>query len=205
MDYEKLASDEIIKRTSENLSPRGFTAEVVNTKEEALGKIKSLIPDGASVMNGSSVTLEQIGYVDYLQSGNHSWDDLHAKVKAEPDKQKRSLLRKQSLLSDYYLGSVHAVTEEGELVFSSNTGSQLSHLVFTSQNLILVVSTKKIVPSLVPAFKRIDEHIVPLEEKHMQELYGVGTQSSKTVILHKESTTSKRKVLILFVKEGLGF
>lgn len=205
MSYDTLATDEIIKRTQAALEKNKFNSEVVNTGKEALEKIKSMIPEGASVMNGTSVTLEQIGYLDYLKSDKHPWKDLHALVTAEPDKAKRAALRKQSVLSDYYLGSAHAITEGGEMVFASNTGSQQPHLVFTSPNLILVVSTKKIVPTLDAAFKRLDEHVVPLEEEHMQKLYGVSTQRSKTIILHKESTMSKRKVVVLFVKEDVGF
>lgn len=205
MNYDTLATEESIKKASEALAKNGFDPEVVNTKEEALEKIKSLIPEGASVMNGSSVTLEEIGYIDYLKSGEHKWNDLHAKVTAEEDKEKRSLLRKQSVNSDYYLGSVHALTEAGEMVIASNTGSQQPHLVFTSPNLILIVGTQKITSSLDAAFKRLEEYVVPLEDEHMKKLYGRGTQRSKTVILHKENPIKGRKVKVLFVKEKLGF
>lgn len=205
MNYNQLATDEVIKKAQAGLAERGFDSEVVNTKAEALEKIKSLIPEGVSVMNGSSVTLEEIGFSDYLKSGEHKWNDLHAKVAAEADKQKRSELRKQSVLSDYYLGSVHAIAETGELVFGSNTGSQMPHIVFTSPNLIFVVSTKKIVPSLDTALKRLEEYVVPLENEHMKQLYNVGTTYSKTVIFHRQSSSIKRNILVLFVKENLGF
>ena len=205
MHYDKLATEKSIKKTSEALVERGFHAEVVATKEEALEKIKSFIPAGATVMNGSSVTLEEIGYVDYLTSDKHPWEDFHAAVGSESDPLKRAELRKMAVNSEFYLGSVHAIAETGEIVIASNTGSQLPHVVFTSPNVILVVSTKKITPTLDDAFKRLEQHVIPLEDKHMQQLYGMGTMHSKTVILRHESPMTKRKVLILFVKENLGF
>lgn len=205
MEYTTLATDESIKKASEALKERGFHAEVVATKEEALEKIKSLIPAGATVMNGASVTLQEIGYMDYLKSGEHPWKDLHAAVIAEADPPKRADLRKQAVNSEYYLGSVHALSETGEIVIASNTGSQLPHIVFTSPNVILVVSTKKITPTLDAAFKRLEEHVIPLEDEHMKGLYGTGTMHSKTVILRRENPIMKRNVLILFVKENLGF
>lgn len=205
MDYNKLATDAQVTKASEALNGRGFKTEIVATKEEALNKIKSLIPDGASVMNGASVTLEEIGYLEYLRAGGHKWKDLHAAITAEDDKDKRAQLRKQAVNSDYYLGSVHALSETGEIVIASNTGSQLPHVVFTSPNIIFVVSTKKIVPTLEEAFKRLEEHVVPLEDEHMNQLYGSGTMHSKTVVLRRESPTMKRNVLVLFVKENLGF
>ncbi len=121
------------------------------------------------------------------------------------DPVKKAELRRQSALSDYYLGSVHAVTEGGELVFASNTGSQLPHIVFTSPNLILVVSTQKLVKDVPEAFKRIEEHIIPLEDVHMQQKYGSHTSWNKTVILNKENPMMGRKVHVLLVEEKVGF
>ncbi|MBI4090400.1 MAG: lactate utilization protein, partial [Candidatus Komeilibacteria bacterium] len=171
MDYNQLATQEAIDATLAALVEKGFAVFVVNTGAEALAKIKEFIPAGASVMNGSSVTLEQIGYIDYLKSGDHGWVNPKEAVLAEKDPAKQALLRRQALTSDYYLGSVHALAENGEFVIGSNTGSQMPHVVYSSPNLIFVVSTKKIVPTLADAMKRLEEHVVPLEDEHMQQLY----------------------------------
>jgi L-lactate utilization protein LutC len=177
----------------------------VENGQEALVKIKELIPKGASVMNGASVTLEQIGFVDYLKGDEHGWNNLHEAIIAEKDPAKQALLRKQSVLSDYYLGSVHALAETGEFVIASNSGSQLPHIVFTSSNLIFVVSTKKITPSLPEAMKRLMEHVIPLEDVHMKEKYGVGTAPNKILIYNDENPTVGRKIRMILVNEDLGF
>ncbi|MEK9182459.1 MAG: LUD domain-containing protein, partial [Patescibacteria group bacterium] len=135
MDYKTLATKESTEKTIEALKARGVEALVVGSGADALAKIKELIPEGASVMNGSSVTLEQIGFVEYLKSGEHGWNNLHDGIIAEKDPAKKAELRKLGVLSDYYLGSVHALAETGEFVIASNTGSQLPHIVFTSPNL----------------------------------------------------------------------
>lgn len=178
---------------------------VVETGAEALEKIKELIPAGASVMNGASVTLEQIGFIDYLKSGQHQWHNLHAAIVAETDPVKQAKLRKEAILSDYYLGSVHAVAETGEFVIASNTGSQLPQVVFTSPNLIFVVSTKKIEPTLKAAMARLEGYVVPLEDQHMMEKYHVGTALSKVVIFRGENPMANRKIKLVLVKENLGF
>lgn len=203
--FDALKSTDLVTKTIQALNARHFSAESVDSGAEALEKVISLIPEGASVMNGTSRTLEQIGFVEYLKSGKHPWNNLHAAIVEEKDPVKQGALRKQSALSDYYLGSAHAVTEQGELVIASNTGSQMPHLVFTSQNIILVVSTQKIVPTLPDAFERIDRHVVPLEDERSKQVYGVPTQHNKTVILHGENPMLGRKVHIIFVKEKLGF
>lgn len=205
ISFDALKSTDIVIKTEKALAVRGFSAELADSGAEALERIIALIPAGASVMNGASRTLEQIGYIEYAKSDKHGWNNLHAAIVAEKDPAKQSALRNKALLSEYYLGSVHALTEEGEIVIASNTGSQLPHLVFTTPNLILVVSTQKIVPTLPDAFERIERHVMPLEEVNMQQKYGVGTQRNKTLILSGENPMMGRKVHIIFVNEKLGF
>lgn len=205
MKFSELPNNEVVEKTSQALTNHNYNVVIVNTKEEALAEIKKAIPEGASVMNGSSVTLEQIGFVEYLKEGKHSWNNLHAAIVAEKDPEKQMELREKAQLSDYYVGSVHALTENGEYVVASNTGSQLPHLVYTSKNLILVVSTKKIVSSVEEGMKRLSEYVVPLEDKHMQEKYGTGTQVNKVLIVNGESSFSKRKISFILIQEDLGF
>jgi len=205
MNYNTLATKEVVDKTARALNLKNIETIVLKNRAEALDKIKELIPQGVSVMNGASKTLEQIGFIEYLKSGRHGWNNLHEAILAEKDPAKQTVLRKQAVLSDYYLGSVHALIENGEFVIASNTGSQMPHVVFTSPNLIFVVSTKKIVPTLTEAMKRLEEYVVPLEDKNMMEKYGVGTALNKILIFKNENPRLGRKVRMILVKEDLGF
>lgn len=207
MEYTHIATEESITRTIAAMKERGFDAEVMATKEDALARIKELVPAGASVMNGASRTLEQIGFIEYLKAGQHPWRNLHASIVAEKDPEAQKILRRQALTSDYYLGSVHALAETGEMLIASNTGSQLPHLVYSSPNLVLVVSAKKLVPTLGDAHKRLLEHVVPLEDARMKEVYGpqAGTAVNKVFEFRKEAAFNGRSVRVLIVKEDLGF
>ncbi|MCX6753588.1 MAG: lactate utilization protein [Candidatus Nomurabacteria bacterium] len=205
MEYNKLKTKEVTTMVIEALAKKNVQAFTVESGKDALEKIKELIPTGASVMNGASVTLEQIGFVDYLKSGEHGWNNLHEGILAEKDPAIQASLRKQAVLSDYYLGSVHALTETGEYLIASNSGSQLPHIVFTSANLIFVVSTKKIVPNITEAMNRLMEYIMPIEDKHMKEKYGVGTVANKILIVNGENGMMQRKVTMILVNEDLGF
>ncbi len=73
MDYTTLASQESLEKTAAALKEHNFEPVIVDTKEEALKKIQEMIPAGASVMSGASRTLEQIGFVGHLKSGDHEW------------------------------------------------------------------------------------------------------------------------------------
>jgi L-lactate utilization protein LutC len=205
MDYVTLAPKNIVDRTIRALGKRNVEAETAETGALALARIKELIPKGASVMNGSSTTLIEMGFVDYLKSGAHGWNNLHEAIINEKDPAKQTALRKQSVISDLYLGSVHALAETGEFIIASNTGSQLPHVVFTSPNLIFIVSTQKIVPTLEDCFKRLHDHVIPLEEIRMQKAYGLGTAPNKIIIFNGENLKSGRKIRMILVNEKLGF
>ena len=186
MDHEALANKESLDTAVAAMKENLFQPEVVATGAEALARIKEIIPAGASVMNGASKTLDQIGYLEYLKAGRHGWNNLHEAILAEKDPAKQSLMRKQ-LAPDFWLNSVHGITEKGELVDASASGSQMPALAFTANSLIIVASTKKIVPDIAGALQRIDEHVVPLEDVRMKQVYGPesGTKHAKTLILHR--------------------
>ena len=206
MDYNTLASAEAVAKTAEALKAHGFTPTIVADGKEALETIKKLVPQGASVMNGSSRTLEEMGFVDYLKAGQHGWNNLHEAILAETDPAKQKELRRKALLSDYYLGSVHALSETGEMVIASNTGSQLPHIVYSSPNVVFVVGTQKIVPTLEEGQKRLREHVLPLEDANMMNKYKVHTQLNKEFLFHAENVAfTGRTVHVLLVNEKLGF
>lgn len=204
MNYETIPSAETIAKTAAALKERNFDTVVVNTKEEALEKIKLLIPAGASVMNGSSTTLNQIGFVDYLKSGNSGWNNLHEAILEEKDPAKQAELRKQSILAQYFLGGVHAITESGQLLVASATGSQLSSIVFSSDNVILVSGANKIVPTIEDAFARLKEYVFPLENERMKTVGYPGSVMGKVLIYEREINPT-RKITIVLIKEKLGF
>lgn len=203
MNYEKLPSEETIAKTAEAIKQRGIAMIVVSNKEEALEKVKSLIPEGASVMNGSSTTLDEIGFIEYLQSGKHQWQNLHEPILKEQDQQKRMELMRQAILADYFLGSINAIAETGELVAADASGSRIGAYPFAAGKVILVSGVNKIVPKLEDAIKRVREYAYPLEDERAKKVYGMGSVVGKMLIIEKE-IFPQRTTLIL-VKEKLGF
>ncbi len=205
-DFASAASAAIVEKTREALSARGIIVTVVDTRSDALHRLRGLIPAGASVNTGASVTLREIGFEGLLTSGNHPWRNLKAEYLAENDREKQRAMRRQAILADYFLGSVHAVTQTGELVIASATGSQIAPYAFASPNVIWVVGSQKIVATLEDGFRRIREYILPDEEKRMRELTGgkVGTMIGKILIFERESPMLARTVNLLLVREAVG-
>jgi L-lactate utilization protein LutC len=191
-----------VQRTAEALKANGFKVDVVSDRKDAIEKIGSLIHDGARVMTGSSATLDAIGLTKMLSKGNHPWTNLKGEIVAEQDATRKTELRRQSTFADYFLGSIHAVTETGHLVAGSASGSQLAAYAYGADNLILVVGAQKITANLEEALRRLREHSVPLEDKRMKGLGAQGTVLSKILIYEREPW---RNVHVVIINEKLGF
>jgi len=206
MDFSLSAPVEQIDRSIAALVSHGILAELVADKQAALARVRELIPAGASVSTGASLTLRQIGFEDLLISKAHPWKNLKDEFLAEKDPARQLLLRRQAALADYYLGSVHALVETGELLVASATGSQLAPYAFSSSNLIWVVGAQKIVPSFEAGLQRIREYIMPHEEVRMREMTEgkAGTMLGKLLVFERESPRLGRKVHLLLVKEPVG-
>ena len=205
MSYDQLADTQLLDATVTALQAKNYIVDVVGKPTLALDTIKLIIPEQASVMNGASRSLEQIGFIDYLKSNQHPWQNFHQQIVAETDPAKQAVLRKQATLSDYYLGSVHALISNGEFIIASNTGSQLPNIVYNSPNLIFVVGTQKIVTSMTSAIERLEKYIIPLEDQRMHQQYGTGTAENKLLIFKGESPLTKRQIHFILVEEVLGF
>ena len=87
-----------------NLQSRHFDAYYCATKEEALEKALSLIPEGSTVGWGGSVTCQQVGLLDAVRAGN--FKPLDRDTCKTP--QEREELMRQALLSDTFLTSANA-------------------------------------------------------------------------------------------------
>ncbi len=204
MQYDQPASKETITKTIAAAQARGINVQFVENKEQALEQVKKLLPDGAQLTTGASKSLEQIGFVDLLKSKNHPWKNLKDAIVAETDPVKQAALRKQSISADYFLGSVHALVEDGRVLVASATGSQIPAYAFSSDNVIWVVGAQKIVPTLDEAFKRLREYVFPLEDARMKSVGYPGSNIGSIWIFEKLAMPN-RKINMILVNEALGF
>ena len=200
--WAKLASESDLAQTIESLKSHGINVFVVNNKEEALAKVTHLIPKGVSIANGSSTTLVEIGFVDYLMKGSHGWKNLHEEALKEKDPVKQNDLRRKMATADYFLGSVNAISKTGELVACDASGSRVTAYPFAAKNLLLVAGTNKITNSLNEAMERVREYVFLLESARAKKVYGRGSMLGKWVIMERDFPN--RTTLILVI-EKLGF
>ena len=115
-------------------------------------------------------------------------------------------LRKLATLADYFLGSVHAIAETGEIIIASATGSQLAPYAYSSSHVIWVAGAQKIVPTLEDGFRRVREHILPHEDQRMKKAYGenAGSFIGKLLVFEREAPYLHRSVTLILVNQQVG-
>jgi L-lactate utilization protein LutC len=198
--YAHLASDQQVERTAKALEANGIHVIVAATGEEAKARLFETIPAGAEVFTGTSVTLDTLGIPAEV---DQRYDSVRVKLfKMDRATQMREMI-KMGAVPEWIVGSVHAVTEDGSVVIASNTGSQLAGYAASAAHVVWVVGAQKIVPSLDEAVKRIDEYTLPLEDERALKAYGMNSNVSKLLIVHREVMPGRTTMIL--VKENLGF
>jgi hypothetical protein len=200
-EFERPASDETIDKVVAALTANNIEAVVLPGREEARRRVLELVPEGAEINWAKSKTLEDLGLEkEFLESGRY--DALRNRyMKMDRATQGREI-RKLIGAPDYMLGSVNAVTEKGELVTVSYSGSQIGPYAGSAGRVILVVGTQKIVADLDEAMRRVREHAFPYEDARLRETLGVPTKAAKVLIVNAEARRGRTTVLL--VKELVG-
>jgi len=139
--YQKLR----INRTVEALKENGFDVLTSSSGVEALEKVLALIPLESLVGISGSVTLREIGLPEALRRrGNRVADHWMARESGAAPEEVRETVRLHPI-SDVFVASSNAVTEEGELVNTDGGGQRVASMIFGPKKVILVVGSNKIV------------------------------------------------------------
>lgn len=136
-------------KVAENFNKRGFEAYYCPTKEDALAKAISLIPEDHIVSWGGSVSINDIGLRPYVLEHRQVIDRDTAKTPEE----RKELLRK-ALLCDTFIMGTNAATEDGQLYNIDGTGNRVAALIFGPKQVVVIVGMNKVEPTLDAAITR---------------------------------------------------
>lgn len=155
MDFTKI----INALTENNMSV--YTAKDSN---DALAILKSLLPDGASVSVGGSVTLTQCGVLDMLKNGNYNYLDRYD-PSLDAEGVRKVMLR--ALTADAYIASANAITENGEIFNVDGNANRVAPILFGPSSVILLVGKNKIVKNIEEAHLRVKTIAAPKNAKRL--------------------------------------
>jgi LUD domain len=201
-DFARLATHAELEELASKLRERNFEVSIVASGGEAATAVMERIPDGALVHAGKSKTLEDIGVFKQLMESER-FDFVRRRTQAMDRRTQRDEMRRLGAAPDIMLGSVQAVTQAGQLIAVSASGSQIGPYASGAGKLILVVGAQKVVPDLDTAFARIGEYVFPYEDARLREQLGVGTKWNRTLIIESDFTPGRTTVIL--VEEPVGF
>ncbi len=199
--FTELPDDRALNETVVALEEHGFSAEVVADFPDARAAVLARIPEGASVMTNTSVTLQETGIADAIDTDG-PYDSARKRMETLDFATQLQEMKALAGQPDFALGSVHAVTRSGTLVIASASGSQLASYVWGAANVIFVVGAQKLVLDLDEAHERIYQHSFKLEEARAFEAYGQHSRVGKIVEIHEEDPG---RIHIVLIRRQVGF
>ena len=205
-NYENLAAT-VIK----NMGKRQMEGYFVPDKSAALDLLLSLIPEGASIGYGGSVTLSEVGALEALSSEKYN---LIRRENAKTQEETEAIF-KEILFSDYFLMSSNAVSVDGQLINVDGRGNRVAFLAYGPKNVILICGMNKIVPRVEAGIERVKTLAGPMNATRLNRTTPCSASGicgdcqspdcicASTVITRRSHTPKRIKVIL--VGEELGY
>ena len=204
--------DEKIQRTMDNLKLNKMKPYYAENRDELLGIIRELVKNDKLITSGGSVTLKESGVIDLL---NTEFGGAYLDRSAGKDREEVEEIMRKAFVSDTFLASANAITENGELYNVDGNGNRVSAMIFGPKQVIIVAGVNKIVKDLDEAKKRVETIAAPKNTVRLEK----ATPCAKTgvcghchtddriccsyVSLAQQRVADRIKVII--VNENLGY
>lgn len=200
--YAVAASEDAIADAAAALTARGYQVRRVSDAGAARRAALEILPAGAEVFTASSVTAEAIGLrAEIDESGRYV--ATRPKLLAMDMATQMGEMRRLGAAPEWVVGSVHALTQGGELVIASASGSQLASMAYGAQHVLFIIGAQKVVPDLDTAMRRVHEYSLPLEDARARAAYGMGSSVHKVLTLHGDF--EEGRIHVVLVDEPLGY
>jgi len=204
--------NEVVSKTIKNLERNNMAGYFVNDSTELLTLLSELVPTGASVGCGDSVTLEQTGVFEFLRSGNYNFYDKHKP--GLTSEEKRAIYIK-NFSADIFVTGTSAVTLDGKLFNIDGNGSRLAPMIYGPSCVIVIVGTNKLVEDETAAIERTRQIAAPLDAMRLNKETPCVTLGRCIDCKHKQRICNSfvliagqftaGRINIIIVNEDLGY
>lgn len=159
--------DKKIETTIENLKKHNMLGIYIKDRGELLQVLEDLIDDKSTIGIGDSMTLFELGIIDYLRARNLHFLDKYSEDYKGKDKKE---LYRANFSADTFLTGTNAITEKGELYNIDGNGSRVAPMIYGPDQVIVVVGVNKIVRDLDEAKKRASHLAAPVDAKRLGKI-----------------------------------
>jgi L-lactate utilization protein LutC len=147
-----------LERVAANLTANGMETVILSSAADVLPKLKELLPKGAVVSHGGSMTLAECGVPALLRSGDYTY--LDRDVPGLTGEERAEVMR-QALLSDVFLSSANALLESGMIYNVDGNGNRVAATLYGPRKVIYIIGQNKIVPNFDAAVARVKRIACP--------------------------------------------
>lgn len=140
-----------LERVARALNENRMEAQVVESPEKLLELLRELLPKGATIATGGSMTLAETGVNDLLKSGDY---DFYFRGRTDENGRELDVLR-IAFTCDWYLSSSNAITEDGKLYNVDGNANRVAALCFGPRKVVIIAGYNKIVHNLHAAAERV--------------------------------------------------
>ena len=180
---------------------RIVSVEIVDDLDAAREAVLARIPEGSTVMTNTSVTLQETGIADAIDSGGPYESARNSMLALDYATQIREM-KEISGQPEYAVGSVHAITGDATLVIASASGSQLAQYAWGAANVILVVGAQKLVPTLEEAHERISRAQPAARGCSRAAATGMNSRVGKVLEIHQDDPG---RIHVVLIRQPVGF
>jgi len=156
-------SEYVWRRKLENLvgklQQNMMDAFIVDSKEEILFLLDSMMKPGSSVSSGGSMTLLETGVLGYLKSDKFAYFDRNYPEEKTPEEADAAY--RGAFFADYYFTSTNAVTADGWLYNVDGRGNRVAAMIYGPTNVIVICGRNKWTADLDAAIERNREISAP--------------------------------------------
>lgn len=204
--------EERIRNIMEKLRLNRMKAYYAENCAEACEIVRELVKNDKLITSGGSMTLKECGVTDMLckEFGGAYLDRSVGKDRDEVEE-----IMRKAFVSDTFLASTNALTEDGELYNVDGNGNRVSAMIYGPKQVIIVAGVNKLVKDLAEAKERVEKIAAPKNTVRLEK----NTPCAKTgvcghcrsedriccsyVTLAQQRVPDRIKVII--VNEDLGY
>ena len=143
-------------KVQKSLEQRGYRVNCFDTAGEAVRWLDSQI-DGLTVGFGGSMTLEEMGLMDALQSHNTVYWHQHT-----PEGKTSDQVRREAAGAQVYVSSVNGLAETGEIINIDGNCNRVASIFYGHEKVYLVIGGNKLAPDYDSALYRARNVASPL-------------------------------------------
>ena len=206
-----MRNEKIGKKVCDALNSRGFCACYCNTKQDALIKALSFIPEGKTVSWGGCKSAEEIGLIEAVKNGNYTVLDRDTAQTPE----ERQQIMKQALTCDVFLTGTNAITETGELVNIDGIGNRVAAMTYGPDSVIVIAGMNKLVFNVMDAANRARTTAAPINAQRFDiktpcKIDGAchdcnSPDSICSYVVRTRRCKPEGRIKVILVGESLGF